>query len=512
MRTKNSIKNIVVGIMTQLIMVIIGFVSRRVFVDILGYEMLGINQLFISIISMLSLTEFGIGTAIICKLYKPLADNDEHQVKALIQFFKKTYRFIALTIIGLGAVVTPFLKVFIKEDIGQPFLIGVFVLFLIDAILPYFFAHKRNLIFADQKNYIVSLVSSGSTILASAAQIALLILTKNYILFLSIKIVIRLIENVILTQIANRKYPYIRSVGHISLDRDTRKDIASNTKALSLHYIGNYLINGTDSIIISSFLGALINGYYANYSLIITTLTTLLNQFSIGLLASFGNMISIETKEKSYDVFERVNFVNYVIYQFAAISLLCLINPFIAIWINDESVLSIPTVIVLSLNFYIVGISGMLGSIRASAGIFRPDRYLHLMMAALNIVVSIVLVKVIGIIGVFIGTMLCLLIKEVSVLPSIVYREIFCVRVREYYKDLAVYFFTTFFTGAIAMYICTTMITGGGIPWLLVRLAVCIIIPNGVVVILFRKTREYKYTCDLLSDLLLRFKKILKAN
>jgi O-antigen/teichoic acid export membrane protein len=506
MRTKNSLRNVLVGIIAQLLMVTIGFVSRRVFIDTLGNEMLGINGLFLSIISMLSLTELGIGVAIICNLYKPLADNDEIKITALIQFFKKTYRIIVLIILCLGIILMPFLKNFLKEEINNIFLLIVFSLFLVDCAIPYFFAHKRSLIFADQKNYLITMVSSSSNILNSILQIVILIITKNYILYLSIKIIIRLLENIIISMIADKKYPFIKNDNKPILEKQTKDNIISNTKALSLHYVGNYLINGVDNIIISKFLGIVIVGFYSNYYLIITTLITFLSQFSTGILASFGNMVNKESREKSLGIFKKADFINFVIYNFSAISLLCLFNPFITLWINPDSLFSIPVVIMLSLNFYITGIAGVLGSIRASAGIFKPDRYVHLLMAVLNLIVSISLVQIIGIIGVFIGTLLCLLIKEISILPSIVYQNIFKISVKEYYKKLVTYCLTTVFAASITMYVCTFIITQGGWLFFLLRCGVCVIIPNIIIIILFRKTEEFIYMKTMIKNLITKRK------
>ena len=435
MRIKNSFRNVSVGFAAQILLVTVGFVSRKIFITTLGNEMLGVNGLFTSIISMLSLTELGIGTAIICNLYKPLADKDEPKITALVQFFRKTYSVIGFVVLGLGIAVTPFLNVLLKENMDTVFLSVVFLLFLVDTVMSYFFAHKRSLIFADQRNYIVTVVSTLTNVLTSVLQIVILLMTQNYVLYLSIKIVIRLFENVMIARIADKRYPFIKDARKLSLEKQTKDNIVSNTKALSLHYIGNYLINGTDNIIISKFLGVIIVGFYSNYFLILTTLKTFLNQFATGIVASFGNLIVQESNEKSYDVFKKAYFVGYVIYNFAAISLLCLFNPFISLWINPESLLAFPVVAILSLNFFITGITEVLGSVRTSAGIFRPDRYLHLLLAVLNLIVSIGLIQVIGIIGVFLGTLLCLLIKEVSVLPSIVYRNIFKMPVKEYYKS-----------------------------------------------------------------------------
>lgn len=493
MRTKHSFRNVLVGVISQLLIVIIGFISRKIFIVTLGNEMLGVNGLFTSIISMLALTELGIGTAIVCNLFRPLADKNETKIISLVQFYAKAYRVIGFIVLGLGLAVTPFLGLLIKEKIDTLFLSIIFLLFLADTVVSYFFAHKRSLIFADQRNYIVMIVTTVSTIAASLLQIGILLLTRNYILYLTIKILIRVIENFVIAAIADKRYPFIKRAKKIPLDGETKTGIISNTKALSLHYIGNYLVNGTDNIIISGFLGVVIVGFYSNYFMIISTLRQFLNQFSTGILASFGNVLASESKEKAYDVFKKAYFINYAIYSFASISLLCLFNPFITLWINADSLLDSSVVAIISLNFFVTGVTEVLGSVRTSAGLFRPDRYLHILLAAVNLIVSILLVQIIGIFGVFLGTFLCLMIKEVSVLPSIVYRNVFKVRVREYYKMLIAYAMTTFFAAAVTMFFCMYLIQGGGILWFLLRCIVCVIIPNVIVILVFRKRPEYAY-------------------
>ncbi len=499
MRTKHSFRNVLVGLISQLLIVAIGFISRKIFIITLGNEMLGVNGLFTSIITMLALTELGIGTAVVCNLFKPLSDRDEPRIIALVQYYAKTYRVIGCIVLGLGLLVTPFLGLLIKEQFDIIFLSVIFLLFLADSVISYFFAHKRSLIFADQRNYIVTMVTTISTIAASLFQIAILLITKNYILYLTIKIVIRIIENFVIASLADKHYPFIKQAEKIPLDKETRTHIVSNTKALSLHYIGNYLVNGTDNIIISKFLGVVIIGFYSNYFLIITTLKTFLNQFSSGILASYGNLIVSENNEKSYTVFKKVYFINYIIFNFASISLLCLFNPFITLWINAESLLDFPVVALLALNFFITGVTEVLGLVRTSAGLFRPDRYLHILLAAVNLIVSIILVQIIGIFGVFLGTFLCLVIKEISVLPSIVYRNIFKMRVREYYKMLLSFCLTTFAAAVITMLLCNYL-DRGGVFWFLLQCIVVIIVPNAVAILVYRKRPEYTYMRELIDE------------
>ena len=507
MRTKNSLKNIIVGVFSQLLIVAIGFVSRKVFINVLGVEMLGVNGLLTSIISMLSLTELGIGTAIVYNLYKPLAEDDREKIVALVQFFKKTYKIIAGIVLLLGLAIAPFLKVFIKEDINSGLLVAIFFLFLTDTIITYLMAHKRSLISADQKRYVVSYVYTIASVLVSASQITILLLTGNFILFLSVRVLIRITENIVLSKIVDKRYPFIKTKKRFDLDTKIKDNIVTNTKALSLHVLGRYLINGTDNIIISRFIGLGFVGLYSNYFLIINTVTAFTNQFASGVLASFGNMIAVETNDKSHSVFKKANFLNYIIINFASVSMLCLFNPFISMWIGRDVLLSFSVVAVLALNFYIKGTSSVLGAVRSTAGVFRPDRYLHLILAALNLIISISLAKVIGIVGVFIGTLICYIIKEILVLPRIVYNNIFKSSVKQYYLEYARFLATTLVSAGLTLLICNYFIVGDGWGLVAAKLAACIVIPNAVVFMVFRKTEEVKFAWVYIKEFLNRYKK-----
>ena len=497
MRTRNSILNAVLGVSSQVIIVILGFFSRKVFVDTLGIEMQGINAALTSVITMLSLTELGIGMAIICNLYKPLEEKDEPKIIALMQFYSKVYRAIAGVVTALGLLVVPFIDKIVLNSVNtitvsKQYLISVFMLFLADVVISYLYAYKRSIIIADQKNYIVTLVHTVALIFTNIFQIAILILTKNFVFFLIFKIIFRFLENFVISLIANKRYPCIKTKKKYKVDKDIKDNIIGNTKALALHYIGNYLISGTDMLIINKMLGAATAGIYSNYLMITTVIRETLAQFSNGITASFGNLIALDEKEKLYESFKQVMFISFVLANFAAIGMFCIFNDFISIWIGPNGTLTMPVVFIIVLNSYIVILSDPIGSLRASAGLFRPDRYLHIFLAFLNLVVSIGLVKVIGIFGVFLGTFLCLCIKEMTFLPMIVYKNLFNKRVWHYQKRLFAYLIFTLITGSLTYFLCSLVAIQNIFGIIIVKVIICTIVPNLLVLLVFNRTPEFK--------------------
>lgn len=513
MRTKYSVLNVLSGMLSQILIALMGFVSRKVFIATLGIGMQGVNATLTSVITMLSLSELGIGTAIICNLYKPLADGDQKSVTALMQLYAKVYRVIAAVVLLLGLLIVPALPMILAaEDVAaipQGYLTVVYLLFLGDVVISYLFAYKRSILTADQKNYLVTLVATASNLLTNTAQIVVLLLTRNFVFYLLLKIFFRLAENLILAFLANRRYPYICDKQKIPVPKPVRYNIFSNTRALALHYIGNYLINGTDMMIITKFLGTAVSGIYSNYYMILTVLKTVFSQISTGITASFGNLLNEGNKENLYAAFRKVLFVVFALSNFASITLFCLFQDFLQLWLPEVDRLSLPVVFILCLNFYITSISEPVGGLRASAGLFRPDRYLHLFLAALNLVVSILLVQKIGIFGVFLGTFLCLCIKELTVLPWIVYRNLFDKKLYLYQRTLLGYFAVTLVSGSLTWWVCGLVSLDSLLLTFICRAAICVVLPNLLVVAVFFKTEEFRYLTGLISGFVHR---IMKRN
>ena len=199
-RTANSIKNIITGFTGQAVQMLLGFVSRMVFVRCLSQDYLGVNGLFTNILSMLSLAELGIGTAIVYALYKPLADKDEEKLASLMHVYSIAYRSIGIIVAVFGLCLIPFLKFFIADppDI-QESLVVIYCLYLFNTASSYFFTYKTSILNADQKNYIVVGTSYIVTVIQTVAQIIILLNTRNYLLYLLCQILFGLTYNFIIS-------------------------------------------------------------------------------------------------------------------------------------------------------------------------------------------------------------------------------------------------------------------------------------------------------------------------
>ena len=508
MRINNSIRNITTALIGQVIGIALSFIGRVVFINTLGTEYLGVNGLFTNVLSILSLAEMGVGSAIIYSLYKPLALKDNKQIKGLMSFYRDAYRIIGCLILIIGIGLVPFLSYIIKDQPDIPYLTYIYILFLINSVASYFFAYKRSLIIADQKNYITTIYRYGFYILLNISQIMLLLSTQNFILFLIMQIIITIFENIMVAYKANRMYPFLKSGTAIKLDKESKKEIIKNVKAMMIHKIGGVVVNGTDNILISRFVGVIWVGLYSNYYLIISAINTIIGQVFSAVTASVGNLNAVETKEKSYSMYKKILFINFWIGGFCAIALWILFNPFISLWIGNQYLFKPMIVLIIVVNFYIMLVRKTTLIYRDSMGLFWLDRYKAIFEAIINIVVSVLLALKLGIAGVFIGTFISTLTTAFWVEPYILYKYGFEMKVRDYFFRYIKYTSIILVSGIITHQICTAFTT---VTWMSLfgRAAVCVIVPNLIFLVCFYRTDEFRYFWNLFKGIA---GKVLKRN
>lgn len=512
MRTKNSIKNSIIAIISNVLIIILGFVIQTVFVKTLGEEYLGINGLFNNIISMLAIVELGIGPAIVSNLYKPLADNDFEKIKSLLAYYKKSYTWIGILVIIIGLLIMPFLHAFVNTTLTFDNFGGIyfiFLLFVLDAAFSYFYSYKRSIIQADQKNRIISIVHLICYTLMITFQILILLKTKNFILFLIIKIVFRLLENIILSLIVNKTYKYL-SEKNIEISEKDKKNIFQKVKGLIYHKVSSYIVLGTDNIIISKFLGVRVVGLYSNYYLIINSLYTLICQLFASITASVGNLLASDTKEKCYDTYKKIMFFNFWIYAFCATAIFSMMSPFINVWLGNKFLLGTSVLAILVVNFYMLGMRSSIGVFKDAAGIFYEDRFIPILESIINIISSLILVKLFGLFGVFLGTFMSSLIVVFYSLPKYVFEKLFDKSRIEYYKLYLKYFAITIISVVITSLICYLININLEISYFIQFIIagfISVVIPNLFIFILFRKTEEFKFFKDLIFTKFLKLRR-----
>lgn len=501
MRLKNSIRNSIMSIIANVITILLGFITQRIFIQNLGIEYTGINSLFTNVISMLAITELGMGTAIISNLYKPISEGDEIRIKALMDFYKKCYRIIAIVFFSIGIISMFFLKNIVGEVSIKENIYFIFFLFLMDTVCSYLLTYKRSILYADQKNYIINIVHIGYLIIMNTIQIIILMVFHNYITYLIIRIIFRVTENVVLTIIANKMYPYIKGKKIEDIGKDTFNDIIKKIKGLFFHKVGGVLVLGTSNIIISAFLGVKMVGIYSNYYIIINAINQLLAQVYYSLTASVGDLLTEGNKEKAYHIYRDLNFLNFVFSSVCAIGFFNTVQPFIKVWLgNEEYLLSTIVLIPLSINFYIQNMRKATTAFKDAAGIFHVDRYIPIVESIINLIIAISLVNIIGIAGVFIGTIISSLVLFLYSYPKFVYKPLFNKSCKSYIKEHIEYFIITVIMGGIVFFITENIQFVNTYVQVAFNAIVSIIITALLIFCIYRKSEEFQYFVRMIKE------------
>lgn len=500
MRTESSIKNISISMFSQIITILLGFISRKVFLNNLGMDYLGINGVLSSVLSMLSLVEGGVGTSIIFNLYKPLAERDEDKVIALVQLYKRVYKFLAIAVLSLSICIYPIVITIVNRDTNISNSSIIYFIFVMNNVITYFNAHKWSLINADQRGYILAKYSLVFSVSTTICKIIILSVTQNYILFLVIEGVIFIIQNIWNGRVVEKLYPYIKTKNKYIIDNDTKENLIKNVKAIFLHNVGGYCVFGTDNLLISYFVSVKTVGIYSNYTLIMNQLSDLLKPILTGIGASVGNLIATEGEEKNYQVFNIVYLINFWIYSFATIFLYNLLEPFIAWFFGENLLIGKLTFSVVLVNFYLNGMRTSSTIFKTKAGIFVKDKYVPLVEATINLGASLILVRYFGLAGIFMGTTISTLALPFWTFPTLIYRNVFKRSVKDYFKKYAIYFSITIITGFITTFVCNLVVEISFVT-LVIKGIICLIIPNSIYLAIFYRTDEVKYILNIIKSL-----------
>lgn len=508
-RTKKSVTNTTVSFISQLIIILLGFISRRVLIYSVGVQYLGINGLMTNILTIFSLAESGIGTAIGYSLYKPLAENNIEKVKSLMRFYRNTYRILAGMTAIVGLLFYPFLPIFLKDNTAPDANI-IYFLFLGSSVCSYLWSYKVTLNSSDQNKYLYTIANTLTQILVLIVKVFILYFTQNYILYLCIELGSTLIKNIIFSIIMDKRYPYLKDKSVKKLDEVEKNTLFVNIKSLFFGKIGYILSQCSDNLVISSIVSITSVGMYSNYTTLISSVSGFVTTFSSGVTASMGNLIACETKEKSYEVYKKIDFINYWLYTFSAICLICLMEPFIMIWLGDDYVLEKGILIIAVLTFYLKGINSGIEIAKNAAGLYHPDRFVPIIEAALNLAISIVLAFRIGLLGVLIGTFVSFLCCSFWTKPYFVYRDVFGIEFSKYITWEGKRIVIALILGSF-LYLFETMISFQNvyIDFIIKTISV-VILSNSLLVLVFYKTREYIYIKQFVYSIWNRCVSIIK--
>ena len=495
-RTENASRNIFWGVFNKVVSLGLPFVTRTVMIYTMGMQYVGLGSLFSSILQVLSFAELGLGSALVFSMYKPLAEGNDDKVCALLNFYRNAYRIIGSIILLLGLVIMPFLKKLIAGDLPDGVnLQALFSIYLINNILGYFlFTYKQSLFAASQRMDIISRIGIGLQLLSNVMQILVLVLFHNYYLYVIVIPVITCLNNLCIGVLTDKYYPQYKCRG--DLEKTELKVIEKKVSGMVFQKIGGIVLSSVDTIVISAFLGLTTLAFYQNYYYIITSIFGFLAVIMESIIAGVGNSVATETTNKNYNDFKKFNFIYIWIVAWCTTCLLCLYQPFMRLWVGKENMFGYGMVVLFALYFYIHKWCDMLYVYQEACGIWWETKFVPLFAAIVNLILNIILVKIIGLPGILISTIMAVLFiydtGYAKVLFNTYFRKIQG-GLKEYWARQIIYLLSALFASTVTVMICSFIEIQSLLLKLIINGVICMIIPNLIFTLIWRNLPEFDY-------------------
>ena len=496
-RTKNATRNIMFGVILKIYQIIVPFLMRTAMIYFMGMEYLGLNSLFTSILQVLNLVELGVGSAMVYSMYRPIVEDDEQEICALMKLYRFYYRCIGFVIAIAGMVLLPFIPNLIKRD--MPDGINVYVLYILNlssTVFSYWlFAYKNSLLSAYQRIDVSSKITLIINTIQYLAQFFVLIVLKNYYCYVMIALGAQILSNIVTAIVATKMYPHYHPIGSLSIEKT--KEINQRIRDLFTAKIGGVIVGSADTIVISAFLGLSILGIYQNYYFIMMSIVGFIAIIFNACTAGIGNSIVMETKEKNYNDFKKMTFLILWISGFCGTCLLCLFQPFMDIWIGTKGKMEFSAVVCVCIYFFVYEINQIFLNYKDAAGIWHQDRFRPLVTALANLLMNLIFVHFWGIYGVILSTVLSTTCIGMPWLLHNLFAVLFEKKyMKDYLKKLIFYIISCVLVCAITYWVCAFI---NGNLWMkfLIRLGICCILPNVFFLILYYNKQEFKQCVEL---------------
>ncbi|MBR1740981.1 MAG: hypothetical protein IJ733_03745 [Lachnospiraceae bacterium] len=493
MRFRNAIKNSFFSVLAQIVLIFLGFGSSRVLNHQLGETLVGVNGVISNVIGVLSISELGFSTAVVYHLYRELAAKDEEKIAALMNLYRRAYQIIAGILFFSGLCLLPFIHHFMRENpFSVSYIRTLYLLWLLRTVLNYLLGYRRSILIADQREYVVSIVVLATNFLDYMAVILVVFFTKNYMAALGMNIVFEGILNCLLNRYIEKKYIYLSRYRKLRLDREGKALIFQDIKNIFFSQIAVKLLWSTDNLIISGMIGVAVNGLFNNYSLISTSVTSIVRAAGNSIQPTMANLFLEKDSGKSCAVFRQLSFLFFWIASFVCASLLCLMTPFVReFWLGEKYILADSTVIFMA-ACTAVHIMGMpLAMSMTVSGLFRIEKYLSGTAAVANIILSVVLVKPLGVNGVIFGTIFAHAFSLV-VRGWNFFGKYLKLSIRQYAFELMSYFLLIFAESFLTVILVDRFYVTGNLGSFLLSCMICVCVPNGINLLIFFRTWRFR--------------------
>lgn len=509
-RSRNAIRNVSFGIVSKCMAILFPFLSRTVFIHTLGETYLGLNSLFASVLTVLNLAELGFGSAIVFSMYQPIAEDDHETIEALLCYYRRIYRYIGLVILAVGLLLVPFLPYLVSgpypKDIN---LTVVYLVFLGNTVMSYFLFEYRNaLISAFQREDLLSKVDFFISGIICGIQVVILLTVKNYYIYLLVLPLSTLINNIRTLLLTKWKFPQYAPQNELSAEQ--KAVIREKVGGLLIDKVSRASRNSLDSIFIAIFMGLVATAKYNNYCYVMHSVVAALKVLTDAVTAGVGNSVALESMEKNYYDMKRMNFLYMWLVGWCTVCLLCLYQPFMRLWAGKNGMFSMSVVTLICIYFYLLKMVDVRNIYEQAKGIWWENRFRAIAETITNLVLNYCLGKLFGVHGIVAATLIVIFFIDFLYGSRVIYKLYFKgMKITDYYRRHLFYAMVTLLAAGVTYALCTRL--NGGISGLISKMTVCVVVPNFLFWLVYRKTAIYRETKPWILGKLIKLLKEVKT-
>lgn len=436
-RVHKSILNAEVNLIFYFLTLLLAFFSRKIFLDCLGAEFIGLTGTLGSILGYLNLAELGITSCIGYFLFKPLQSNNRKEIQDILSLLGYLYNWIGCIILAGGALISLFFPlIFSKAELGLGIIYFAYYSFLGSSLIGYFINYRQILLTADQKNYLVAIYFQSARIIKIILQIFLAYTYQNLYVWVGVEFLFGIIGCVILNWKINKEYPWLnvdKSRGRSLLKQ--YPEIITKTKQVFIHKIKDFALIKSDELFIFFFVSLKMVAYYGNYMIVISKLISLFSAVTGSVGASIGNLVAEGNKEKMIKVFWEITTIHHTISAILCFSLYAFLEPFISHWLGSEYIMDNRILILLIIFVYITNSRKSVDNFNYAHGLYA-DVWSAWAELIINVSITIIAGLKWGIIGILLGKIISLLAIVVFWKPYYLFTSGFKEPVTIYWKGV----------------------------------------------------------------------------
>ena len=445
-RTAKGVKNVFVTMSLYFVSMLLAFFSRKIFIDYLGEDLMGLSTTVLNILGFLNLAELGITSAIATALYKPLYENNKKVISDIVSIFNYLYYIVGTMIFVAGIILSFFLPQIFKNTVDIFDIYITYFAFFISMLITYFVSYKQLLLTADQRNYVVMVWTKAFQFIKVICQIvALFYFDASYITWIVFEFIFGIVYGFWINTRVSKYYPWLDnsfSVGRKTILIPEYKMIFKRIGQIIPHKLGGFVLGQTDNIVLFAVTSSLaMITIYNNYLILIGSVVLIFSVSSTGLYAGVGNLVAHGNQKNSIKLFYELSALYFFIGGVVTITISFLTQPFVVLWLGDKFLLD-PVICYLILLNTVIGVYRIPVEMFLNGYILYKDIWAPIVEATLNLGLSIILGIKFGLIGVVLGTTVSLLIIPCIWRPIFLFREGFKISIRRYVFQVFTYLIT----------------------------------------------------------------------